>query len=50
MVIVKRSLTLALAAMAKKGAINMAKEHAEALRAARGRLVDSKTGIGDRFS
>ena len=42
MVIVKRSLTLALAAMAKKGAINMAKEHAEALRAARGRLVDSR--------
>jgi len=38
----RRSLTLALAAVAINGGINMAKEHADALRSARGRLVDSR--------
>jgi hypothetical protein len=39
---VRHSLTLALAAMAKNGGMNMAKEHADVLRSARGRLVDSR--------
>ncbi len=39
---VRRLLTLALAAVAINGAINMAKERADALRSARGRLVDSR--------
>ena len=38
----RRSLTLALAAVAINGGINMAKEHTDALRSARGRLVDSR--------
>jgi hypothetical protein len=37
---VRRSLTFALAAVVINGGINMAKEHADALRSARGRLVD----------
>jgi hypothetical protein len=39
---VRRSLTLVLAAVAKNGGMNMAKEHADVLRSARGRLVDSR--------
>jgi hypothetical protein len=39
---VRRSLPLALAAVAINGGINMAKGHADALRSARGRLVDSR--------
>jgi hypothetical protein len=42
MAIVRHSPTLTLAAVAKNGGINMAKEHADALRSARGRLVDSR--------
>ena len=39
---VRRSLTLALGAVAINGGINMAEEHVETLRSARGRLVDSQ--------
>jgi hypothetical protein len=39
---VRRSVPFALAAIAEDGGIDMAKEHADVLRSARGRLVDSR--------
>ena len=40
MAMVRRSLTLAFGAVAINGGINMAEEHVDTLRSARGRLVD----------